>query len=281
MQMQLGAARTANCDPSLRTARRNDAVDPRRTSLHHRRDGPANRIRRESSIWAHWLRFMSERHTLVRYDPRGCGLSQTDVDTITFDDCDPPPRARHSPDFVRAARDWLERTFERVRNAVAVDGAAGTRWMGRVQHGVPIDVRKSLPAAIAAGDAAVVRGAATQERQQAGRRPLHPPARRTQYVLATADPDSAAAAMLGKSTWAVIALTCFVEIFTQAHYLHSIRDDGQLSPLFKDVFYYHWVEEVQHATTRQYERRSGRRGSHGPDRARADDRPHLAGASVG
>ncbi len=40
----------------------------------------------ESPIWAHWLRFMSERHTLVRYDPRGCGLSQTDVGTITFDD---------------------------------------------------------------------------------------------------------------------------------------------------------------------------------------------------
>ncbi len=40
----------------------------------------------ESPIWAHWLRFMSERHTLVRYDPRGCGLSQTDVDTLTFDD---------------------------------------------------------------------------------------------------------------------------------------------------------------------------------------------------
>jgi pimeloyl-ACP methyl ester carboxylesterase/DNA-binding CsgD family transcriptional regulator len=40
----------------------------------------------ESPIWAHWLRFMSERHTLVRYDPRGCGLSQTDVGDITFDD---------------------------------------------------------------------------------------------------------------------------------------------------------------------------------------------------
>jgi hypothetical protein len=69
----------------------------------------------------------------------------------------------------------------------------------------------------------------------------------------TTDPDCAAAAMLGKSTWAVIALTCFVEIFTQAHYLHSIRDDGQLSPLFKDVFYYHWVEEVQHATLDELE----------------------------
>ena len=69
----------------------------------------------------------------------------------------------------------------------------------------------------------------------------------------TTDPDSAAAAMLGKSTWAVIALTCFVELFTQAHYLHSIRDDDQLSPLFKDVFYYHWVEEVQHATLDELE----------------------------
>ena len=47
------------------------------THVHH--DG-------ESPIWAHWLRFMSERHTLVRYDPRGCGLSQTDVGDITFDD---------------------------------------------------------------------------------------------------------------------------------------------------------------------------------------------------
>lgn len=68
----------------------------------------------------------------------------------------------------------------------------------------------------------------------------------------TTDPDSAATAMLCKSTWAVIALTCFVEIFTQAHYLHSIRDDD-LSPLFKDVFYYHWIEEVQHAALDELE----------------------------
>jgi len=69
----------------------------------------------------------------------------------------------------------------------------------------------------------------------------------------TTDPDAAAAAMLRKSTWAVLALTCFVEIFTQAHYLHSIRDDDDLSPLFKDVFYYHWIEEVQHATLDELE----------------------------
>jgi len=40
----------------------------------------------ESPIWSHWLRFMSARHTLVRYDPRGCGLSQSDVGNITFDE---------------------------------------------------------------------------------------------------------------------------------------------------------------------------------------------------
>ena len=39
----------------------------------------------DSPVWAHWLRFMSSRHTLVRYDPRGCGLSQADVGSITFD----------------------------------------------------------------------------------------------------------------------------------------------------------------------------------------------------
>ena len=69
----------------------------------------------------------------------------------------------------------------------------------------------------------------------------------------TTDPNSAAGAILAKSTWAVLALTCFVEIFTQAHYLYSIRDDAELSPLFKDVFYYYWIEEVQHATLDELE----------------------------
>jgi pimeloyl-ACP methyl ester carboxylesterase/DNA-binding CsgD family transcriptional regulator len=40
----------------------------------------------ESPIWSHWLRFMSERNTLVRYDPRGCGLSQSEVASISFND---------------------------------------------------------------------------------------------------------------------------------------------------------------------------------------------------
>jgi hypothetical protein len=53
--------------------------------------------------------------------------------------------------------------------------------------------------------------------------------------------------VLEKSTWAVLALTLHVELFSQAHYRQSIEQDGSLSPLFKDVFLYHWREESQHA----------------------------------
>ena len=53
--------------------------------------------------------------------------------------------------------------------------------------------------------------------------------------------------VLGKSTWAVLALTCHIELFTQAHYRESIAPDPQLSDLWRDVFLYHWQEESQHA----------------------------------
>lgn len=33
----------------------------------------------ESPIWRHWLRELSRDHTLIRYDERGCGLSDWDV----------------------------------------------------------------------------------------------------------------------------------------------------------------------------------------------------------
>jgi hypothetical protein len=63
----------------------------------------------------------------------------------------------------------------------------------------------------------------------------------------TMDPDQVATAVLGASTWAVLALTCHIELFTQAHYRQSIEPDARLSPLFKDVFLFHWKEESQHA----------------------------------
>ncbi|SDJ10306.1 hypothetical protein SAMN04487926_13347 [Paraburkholderia steynii] len=61
------------------------------------------------------------------------------------------------------------------------------------------------------------------------------------------DPDDIAMFVLGKSTWGILALTCFIEIFSQVHYRQSIEADDTLSPLFKDVFMYHWKEESQHA----------------------------------
>ena len=62
-----------------------------------------------------------------------------------------------------------------------------------------------------------------------------------------ADPNDVARAVLASSTWAVLALTCNIELFTQAHYQQSIEPDANLSPVWKDVFKYHWMEEVQHA----------------------------------
>jgi hypothetical protein len=61
------------------------------------------------------------------------------------------------------------------------------------------------------------------------------------------DHNAVARAVLGKSTWAVLALTLDIELFTQLHYRQSIDPDPQLSELFKDVFLYHWKEESQHA----------------------------------
>ncbi|MFL6579440.1 MAG: hypothetical protein ACJ8G2_01755 [Burkholderiales bacterium] len=60
-------------------------------------------------------------------------------------------------------------------------------------------------------------------------------------------PNDVASFVLGKSTWAVLALTCHIELFTQTHYRASIAADQGLSPLYKDVFLFHWKEESQHA----------------------------------
>jgi pimeloyl-ACP methyl ester carboxylesterase/DNA-binding SARP family transcriptional activator len=37
-----------------------------------------------SPVWSHWWRELSRDHTLVRYDERGCGLSDWDVDADSF-----------------------------------------------------------------------------------------------------------------------------------------------------------------------------------------------------
>ncbi len=72
------------------------------------------------------------------------------------------------------------------------------------------------------------------------------------YVM-TADPNAVAQAVLGHSTWAVLALTLDIELFTQAHYRASIEAQANLCPLWKDVFLYHWKEESQHAVLDEIE----------------------------
>ena len=67
------------------------------------------------------------------------------------------------------------------------------------------------------------------------------------------EPNAVASAVLAKSTWAVLALTLDIELFSQAHYRSSIAPDPGLSELWKDVFLFHWKEESQHAIVDELE----------------------------
>lgn len=95
-------------------------------------------------------------------------------------------------------------------------------------------------------------------------------------------PDDVAAVVLTKSTWSVLGLTCLIELFTQSHYRASIEDNDNLSPLFKDVFLYHWQEESQHAILDELEwaREDKKLSEHERDQA-VDDFIQLAVAVDG
>jgi len=97
-----------------------------------------------------------------------------------------------------------------------------------------------------------------------------------------ADPNEVARAVLGKSTWSVLALTCHIELFTQLHYEQSIEPQAGLSPLWKDVFKFHWMEEVQHAMLDELEwvRENGRLTLRQKEQA-VDDLIGLVGAVDG
>ena len=72
------------------------------------------------------------------------------------------------------------------------------------------------------------------------------------YVL-VADANEVARTVLCRSSWAVLAMTCHVELFTQVHYRESIERDEELSDLYRDVFRFHWLEECQHAVMDEIE----------------------------
>lgn len=61
------------------------------------------------------------------------------------------------------------------------------------------------------------------------------------------DANTVAWFVLGRSTWAVLAFTLMVALLTQAHYRQCVESDTNVSPLMKDVLFFHWKEESQHA----------------------------------
>jgi hypothetical protein len=94
--------------------------------------------------------------------------------------------------------------------------------------------------------------------------------------------NEVATAVLGKSTWAVLALICHIELFVLAHYRQAIEPDAQLSELWKDVFMFHAREESQHAILDELEwmRENGNLTAEERDRA-VDDLIALVGAVDG
>ena len=80
----------------------------------------------------------------------------------------------------------------------------------------------------------------------------------------------------------MLALTCDIELFTQAHYRSSIDPDPELSEVWKDVFLYHWREESQRALLDELEwkREDARLSPEGRDQA-VDDLIALVAAVDG
>ncbi len=59
--------------------------------------------------------------------------------------------------------------------------------------------------------------------------------------------EALARKVLSHHPLAVALIILMIEWMTQAHYVGSIRDDGEIDPLFKSLFKHHWMEEAQHA----------------------------------
>jgi hypothetical protein len=60
-------------------------------------------------------------------------------------------------------------------------------------------------------------------------------------------PEAIAAEVLRHDPLAVALVILHIEWMTQRHYVDSVRDDGDMDPLFKSLLKHHWMEEAQHA----------------------------------
>ena len=59
--------------------------------------------------------------------------------------------------------------------------------------------------------------------------------------------EAIGAEVLRHDPLAVGLVILMIEWMTQQHYLGSIRDNGDIDPLFKSLMKHHWMEEAQHA----------------------------------
>src|SRR5919107_2131822 len=59
--------------------------------------------------------------------------------------------------------------------------------------------------------------------------------------------EAIAAEVLRHDPLSVALVILQVEWMTQSHYVDSVRDDGDIDPLFKSLLKHHWMEEAQHA----------------------------------
>ena len=55
------------------------------------------------------------------------------------------------------------------------------------------------------------------------------------------------AKVLAHDPLAVALVILMIEWMTQSHYVDSVRDAGEIDPLFKSLLKHHWIEEAQHA----------------------------------
>ena len=59
--------------------------------------------------------------------------------------------------------------------------------------------------------------------------------------------EAIGAEILRHQPLAVALVILMIEWMTQAHYLGSVKDNGDIDPLFKSLLKNHWIEESQHA----------------------------------
>jgi hypothetical protein len=93
----------------------------------------------ESPVWRPWLSAMSARNRFVRYDPRGCGLSDRHVSDLSLDawhaDLDAVAASIEDPRFVLLGLSQGRRTRYRVCAEVSRAGLASGSpkrvWPGR------------------------------------------------------------------------------------------------------------------------------------------------------